>query len=259
MGFFGELLIGLKSYNKALKFTSSHKLWGYYIVPALINLVIVFVIAWAMYHYTSDLSYFLENILGIGEKEGWWVELLDKVLIILLYIIIILFFIKIYKYIILTLLSPVLSLLAEKTQVKLTGVAEPPFQLKRLLKDVARGISVALRSLVIEMGLTIILLLLSLTGFLAPITSVLLIVVECYFLGFSMMDYHYEFKQIPAKESVKLVRKHKGLSIGTGLGLYLIFFIPLVGITFGPMLAVVSAGLGIDQIDQKQLKSANLN
>lgn len=249
MGFFGELLVGINSYSKAIKFTSQHKLWGYYIIPAVINLIIVFVIGWLMYHYTSDLSLFLENLLGIGEKEGWWYDIINYGLSILLYLLILLVFLKIYKYIILTLLSPALSLLAEKTQVALTGVDSAPFSFKQLLKDVGRGISVALRSLVLEIFLTISLLLLSAIPVLTPVTSILLILLECYFLGFSMIDFHHEYQRIPAKQSFKLIRKHKGLTIGNGLGLYLIFLVPLVGITFGPMLSVVSAGIGLHKIN----------
>lgn len=256
MGFFGELFIGIKSYNKALKFTNTHKLWGYYIIPALINLIIVFGIGWVVYNYRGDLSHFLERMLGIDDYDGWWGNIIQYLLNIFIYLVIALVFFKIYKYIILTLLSPILSMLAEKTQVALTGQEAPPFQFSRLLSDIGRGIRIALRNLVLEIGLTIGLLFLSLFPVFAPFTTILLIVLECYFLGFSMLDYHYEFKQVSAKESMRLIRKHKGLAIGNGFGLYLIFFIPIIGLMFGPLLSVVSAGLSIERLEQKQLKAS---
>lgn len=245
MGFFSELTIGLRAYKKAFKFTNTHQLWGYYIIPAFINLMIVAGIGWGIYHYTADLSHVLSGFLGIDEKEGWFWSIIDYTLLLLLYTVIILFFTKIYKVVMLILLSPVLSILAEKTQIILTGNPTKPFNFSKLLKDILRGISIAIRNLFLEITLMVLLVLLSFIPIFAPVATILLLLVEYYFLGFSMMDYHNEYYDISASESIRMIRKHKGLAVGNGFGLYMIFFLPIVGVMIGPPLAVIAAGLSM--------------
>ena len=54
------------------------------------------------------------------------------------------------------------------------------------------------------------------------------------------MDYTNERHQLSIKESVKIVRRKKGLAIGLGLVFYLCLFIPLLGGIISSFLAIIS-------------------
>ena len=95
-------------------------------------------------------------------------------------------------------MAPVMAYLSEKTEQILTGKAFP-FNLGQFMKDVFRGIVMALRNLVIELFLTACLLLLAFVPVIGISSTFLIFLVESYFLGFSMLDYYYERKRYTIK------------------------------------------------------------
>ena len=249
MGFLSKFGLAFKAYKKAVSFTSEHRLWGYYILPALINFTILFFIGWVAIAWLGDLEMILSDWIGIGNGESWWQIGLDYFLKILVYLLIAVIFLKLYKYVILILLSPALAFLAEKTQDILHGGGKP-FDFQQLVKDIMRGIGMALKNLIVESLILLVLFGLSFIAILSPITTVLIVLVECYFLGLSMMDYRNEYKGLSGKESRKVARKHFGFTIGNGMGVYLLMFVPVFGVLFAPLLAVVAAGLGTCQLEE---------
>ncbi|MEM6299656.1 MAG: EI24 domain-containing protein, partial [Bacteroidota bacterium] len=144
------------------------------------------------------------------------------------------------------LLSPVLGMLAEKVQLILLERPEPKFDLNLLLRNIVRGLGITLRNTAVELNFTIILVL---AGFIFPpislFTSLLVILIQAYFIGFGMIDLRNEFLQFSAKKSRKIIRKHAGFSIGNGLGFVLMVFIPFLGILFAPILSVIGSNIGI--------------
>jgi len=253
MNFISKFSFALSSYKKAISFSSEHKLWGYYILPAILNMGIFTLIGWLAYNWTSGLEYQLGEWLGKGTSDAWWRVALDYGLTILIYVLIAIVFLKLYKNIMLLLLSPALALLAEKTQDILQG-GEKPFNMKQFINDVIRGISIALRNLVVEILILIVLFALSFIPIFSPFTAVLMVLVECFYLGFSMIDYRNEYLNISAKDGRKIIKKHKWFSIGIGMGVYLLMFVPIIGVLLGPLLSVVAAGLGIHELEKGNLK-----
>jgi CysZ protein len=65
--------------------------------------------------------------------------------------------------------------------------------------------------------------------------------IECYYLGFSMLDYSCERNKLSTAESIAFIGRHKGLAIGNGIVFYLMHLIVVVGWLLAPSYAVVAA------------------
>ena len=81
-------------------------------------------------------------------------------------------------------------------------------------------------------------------GWLMPIVAVFF---ECFFYGFSMLDYSLERLEISSPDSLAITNKNKGLAFGNGLLFYLMHFLPIIGWVLAPAYAIVAATICIHQ------------
>ncbi|MFT5917612.1 MAG: CysZ protein [Bacteroidia bacterium] len=250
MNFISKFTLGISSYGKAISFVKTHRLWKFLIIPAIINLLLISGVGWLAIGSVGDLQDLISNKLGVGESDSWWSKAADISLQVVIYVLTAVVFVKSYKFLMLLLLSPALALLAEKTQ-NILCKNENSFEMKQFIKDVLRGIGIVIRNLAIELSLLVLLFFLSFIPIFAPFTSILIILVECYFIGFSMIDYRNEYLKLSASDSRKIIKKHRFFAIGNGLGMYLMLLVPLFGVLFAPQLAVVAGGLGIYKLEDK--------
>jgi CysZ protein len=247
MRIFQEFFIGLGAYTQAVTFIGQHRLWRFLIIPALINLAVFLLIGAGIWTTSALLSEWLIDWTNLDQLTGFWGKLLRTTFFILVKIIAFLLYYKLYRYTVLLVSAPALAMVAEKTQEIVTGITHP-FSVAQLLKDMWRGIGISLRNLCMELLLTVPLYLLAFIPFLTPFVAVLILGIESYFVGFSMIDYRNEYRRIPANESIRLINFHKGLAIGNGLVFNLLLTIPLVGVLVGPSLAVVAGGLASEKV-----------
>jgi CysZ protein len=77
------------------------------------------------------------------------------------------------------------------------------------------------------------------------LTAFLVLIIECYYYGFSMVDYSLERKKMSASQSRLFISTHKGLAIGNGMVFYIFHIIPIVGWVLAPSYAVVAATLSL--------------
>ena len=123
----------------------------------------------------------------------------------------------------------------------------------QLGKDSLRGIQIAFRNFLWQTVYLLAIFLLSfipLIGWIAPLAALL---VECYYFGFSMLDYNSERNKLSVPESIRLISNHKGLAVGNGIVFYLLHLVPVIGWLFAPSYAVVAATLSIFKARQKQV------
>ena len=116
-----------------------------------------------------------------------------------------------------------------------------PFSFKQLLKDIARGIKLALRNTLWQTIYTITILLLSLIPLVGWFTPFFALLIECYYFGFSMLDYSCERNKLSSTQSLAFISKHKGLAIGNGIVFYMMHMVIIVGWILAPSYAVVAA------------------
>jgi CysZ protein len=249
-----ELVIGWVAYIKALRFINRHRLWSYVLIPAVINLLLFLGLGVFLWQFAAILSEWLLSITGASTYEGtagnilqWFIRIVVSILTFFLYL-------KLYRYAILLFSAPALALTAEKTQEILTGISHP-FDTRQLLKDIIRGLGITCFNLVVELAFTIPLYILAFIPLLTPVVTLLIIAIESYFVGFSMIDYRNEFRRITAGDSRRLINRHKGLAIGNGLIFNLLLAIPFIGVLVAPTLSVVAAGLAAEQVVDNTIRN----
>jgi len=69
--------------------------------------------------------------------------------------------------------------------------------------------------------------------------------VECYYYGFSMLDYSCERHNLSPSASIGFISQRRGLAIGNGLVFYLMHFVPFVGWVLAPSYALVAATISL--------------
>lgn len=155
-----------------------------------------------------------------------------------------LFYFSLFKFLFLIIGSPLFAYLSEKTEAIMEG-KDFPFNLAQLMKDIWRGIRIALRNLLWQTVYVLSIFILSfipLFGWIAPLVALL---VECYYFGFSMLDYSSERNKLSASQSIEFIGRHKGLAIGNGIVFYLMHLIPIIGWLLAPSYAVVAATISL--------------
>ena len=243
-----EIVTAIQSYYRAHQFISRHRLWKWIIIPGIIYMILF---TGGMYFFWTSsgaaISY-LSELIGIErwlqqQRSGLlsFVFMMSRIMVQLL---LLLFYFSLFKYLWLIIGSPVFAYLSEKTEALLEGT-DYPFSWPQLLKDMLRGIKLALRNALWQTVYTVSILILSfipVAGWIAPVVSLF---VECYYYGFSMLDYSCERHKLSPSQSVAFISNNKGLAIGNGLVFYLMHFIPIIGWVLAPAYAVVAATISL--------------
>jgi CysZ protein len=166
---------------------------------------------------------------------------------IMLRLILFFFYFSLFKFLFLIVGSPVFAYLSEKTSSLIEG-KDFPFHFGQLLKDIWRGIKLALRNALWQTVYMFSILLLSLIPLVGWITPLIGLFIECYYYGFSMVDYSLERNKLSPAASIDFIGRHKGLAIGNGLMFYLMHAIPVLGWVLAPAYAVIAATLSLYKV-----------
>lgn len=243
-----DIITAIQAYFQANRFIAKHKLWKWIFIPGLIYTLLLF---FGMYFFCITSGSAIEwMFLKIGIK-GWmdkmndsWLSFLFIFGRIMLHLVFLLFYFSLFKYIFLIIGSPVFAYLSEKTEAIIEG-KDFPFNLKQLLKDIVRGVKLAFRNVLWQTVYTVSILILSFIPVIGWVTPLIGLLIECYYLGFSMIDYSCERNKLSTSQSIAFIGRHKGLAIGNGLLFYLMHFIPILGWVLAPSYAVIAATLSL--------------
>ena len=243
-----EIVIAIQSYFRAHQFISKHRLWKWILIPGILYMIL-FVVGMFFFWESSDAAVtYLSRRMGIDrwlhqQKSGIlsFFFLMGEIMVRL---ILVLFYFSLFKYLFLIVGSPLFAYLSEKTESIIEG-KDYPFNLKQLLKDVIRGVKLALRNTLWQTVYTVSLLILSFFPVVGWITPVITLFIECYYYGFSMLDYSCERHKLSPSESITYIGNHKGLAIGNGMVFYLMHLVPVVGWVLAPSYAVVAATISV--------------
>ena len=219
-----EIIISIQAYFEAHRFISQHKLWKWILIPGLIYSILFFI--GISFFFTSCNSAIEFVLLKMGVK-GWldrmhdsWLSFFFIVGQIILWLVLLLFYFSLFKFLFLIIGSPVFAYLSEKTESIIEN-KEFPFSFKQLLSDINRAIKIALRNMLWQSVYVITVFILSFIPVIGWVAPVILLFVECYYLGFSMLDYSSERNKMTAQQSIDFIGNHKGLAIGNGIVFYL--------------------------------------
>jgi CysZ protein len=204
----------------------------------------------------SDAVAYLNQVTGLrawlDRMNSGWISFLISFAEFVLSLIMLLFYFSLFKYIWLIIGSPLFAYLSEKTEA-LIEEKDFPFSFSQLLKDMVRGIRLALRNTLWQTVYTLAIVILSFIPIVGWAAPVLALFVECYYYGFSMLDYSCERHQLSPAESIRYVGTHKGLAIGNGVVFYLMHLVPVIGWIFAPAYAVVAATISLYHANNESL------
>jgi len=247
-----DLLIGLRGFSRSFSFALRNGLWWMFLAPVLLWLLFAGGIVWASAGVVDlvtgwlsawDIAVPADGRTGL---EGLWDDIKNffvsaREVIVLVVVKLALWFLfgLVGKYIVLILLSPLLAYASERTEEILAGRVYP-FRTAQFLKDVGRGMLMALRNGGLELLINALLWTLTLfVAVLAPVTVVLLWLVSSWFYGFSMFDYLYERRRMGIRASARAAWGRPGLVLANGMLFNLLMNPPFLNWIIGPLLSVL--------------------
>ena len=243
-----ELVIAIQSYFKAHRFISKHGLWKWILIPGIIYAILFFFGMWLFWSSSTEAITWLSARLGIiqwlKESDNSFLNFIFILGSLMFRLILMFFYFSFFKFLFLIVGSPVFAYLSEKTEAILEG-KEYPFSWGQLMKEIVRGIKLALRNTLWQTVYTLAILILSVIPVVGWITPVIAFLVECYYYGFSMLDYSCERHKLTPSQSIEFISRHKGLAIGNGIVFFLMHGLLFVGWVLAPAYAVVAATISL--------------
>jgi len=214
MSFISDVSLGFKSYYNAILFIKKHNMWYYFLLPILL-FVGVYYLGFVFQEMESDVE--ISDDFSIFYTA--WLMFVKS-----LYAMLAVLFLSFMRYILILLLSPVLSIVSERVERILTG-NKYKFNLKQLIKDIKRTANLAIRNIIWEMGIVygvycvvwILVWLFSLPDWIMKAFDMTFpVIVAFYYYGFGFIDYLNERQRLTIPESVIFVRKHRGFALALG-------------------------------------------
>ncbi|HMQ49427.1 MAG TPA: EI24 domain-containing protein [Saprospiraceae bacterium] len=238
---FNEISDGISSHLKALSLISKHRLWIYCLAPGIISLLLGVAIIGTAWNISDNAADWLMAFYPYewGRKVlDWIAQAFSGLLVLTLGFLL-------FRHIVMAISAPLMSFLSEKVEKILKGDGgAPPFSLPQILSDLVRGITISLRNIIRELFFTFLIFLLGVfIPFLAPIVPVLIFLVQAFYAGFGNMDFCLE-RHFRVRDSVRFVRRYKGLAIGNGTVFLLLLFTGigfLVALPLGTVAATVES------------------
>ncbi|MEJ7735962.1 MAG: EI24 domain-containing protein [Chitinophagaceae bacterium] len=250
-----EIVTAFESYFRAHQFISEHRLWKWIILPGVLYMVMFCL---GLYFFILSSNEAVSYLTALTGLDRWLQQQRSAALSflflmggVMVRLILVFFYFSLFKYMFLIIGSPLFAYLSEKTEALLEG-KDYSFSFTQLLKDILRGVNLALRNALWQTVYTVSILILSFFPLIGWITPVIALFIECYYYGFSMLDYSCERHKLTPSQSVSFIGKHRGLAIGNGLLFYLMHIVPLAGWVLAPAYAVVAATLSL-YYQQKKL------
>ena len=204
-----------------------------------------------MYFFSKTANNFTEWLtLKVGLKS--WLDRMQSSFLgffftlggMVLWMIQMLLYFSLFKYLFLIIGSPIFAYLSEKTAAIMEG-KEYPFSFIQLLQDIIRGIRISLRNALWQTVYMVAILIVAFIPIIGLATPLITILIECYYYGFSMLDYSMERNKKTTSESIFFISHHKGLAIGNGIVFYLMHLLPIVGWLLAPAYAVIAATISL--------------
>lgn len=242
-----EIVIAIQSWGEAHRFIIEHKLWKWVVIPGLIYTLLFIT---GMYFFGKSATEVVEYITHILRLSDWTQRFQNSFLGflftfsgIIFWLTLVLFYFSFLKYICLLIGSPIFAYLSRKTESIIENNEHNPGWAE-IKKEVARGMKTALRNCGWQTVYLVALLLLSLIPVIGWITPLIVLFMECYYYGFSMLDYSFARNNYTPSQSQHFIGRHKGLAIATGI----LFYLMHVLIFFAPAYAIVAATLTVHKV-----------
>jgi len=282
--FIDEFILGLRSCWQGVRFIVEHRFYWYFCIPAILMLIIYYL---GNIILRSEIEADLSNMNGI---VWYFIHVIINISIAILLM-------KFAKYIVVIVLSPLLShvsqrckqLIGEDDRATPSGKHRFRINYQQITKDAKRGVRLALRNILWEYFFFVLILIIASIFWDDPRHSPLFyltIIIGFYYYGFSFMDYDSERRHMNEQESIHYVRSHRGLAMAIGMIYSLLILVPIDmtkmfivsekgTVTFGsfldillhlglwicasiaPILAIVSASIATENLKKREAMAIN--
>lgn len=217
--FFRHLFLGYKSYGSAIQMVIDHRLYIYFLIPCMLMIGIHYLGVWVVNQQQSPA---IDTVRTMNDMV--WYAISQHSLDIVGTVVS-----KSSKYLVVILLSPLFAFVSERIEEILTA-NRYPFNFKQTVKDVKRGVRIALRNVMWEYFFLIVVI--GLTSFLdggikTALFFSLPLLIGFYYYGFSFLDYINERRRLNIEQSIYFIRKHRGVAMAIGSIYSLLFLLPL--------------------------------
>lgn len=237
----------MNSYIRAFRILDKHNLWPVMVLPMILSLLIAIVIVLLAWVTSEDIVLYVTDRYSLKDYDTDIGNVVEVIIALMIRGIVLFLYLKIYRYFVLILLSPVFVKFSELLYKNIDG-EDLKMDLRMYCFCSFRGIRLALRNFLFELLITAGLLFLTLIIlWILPVIPAVILFVESYFFGMVMMDYAHEMDGLPEDRSLEVIRKNAGIAMGNGLIFNLIILLPLIGVILGPILALVAAKVAIDE------------
>ena len=243
-----EIVIAIQSYFKAHRFIMSNGLWKWVLLPGIAYALLFWFGMQYFGRSANTVIEYITNLVGVRDWiqrwENSWLGFFFTFTAIVFWLILMFLYFSLFKYLWLIIGSPIYAYLSERTSAAIEG---REFKLDRdtFLKDIARGVALALRNLLWQTVYILSVLILSLLPVLGWATPLLAFFMECHYFGFSMLDYSCERMGMSRSAGIEYVSRHKGLAIGNGMVFFLMHAVIGIGWVFAPSYAIVAATISM--------------
>ncbi|GAA0874634.1 hypothetical protein GCM10009118_10420 [Wandonia haliotis] len=217
--FFRHLFLGYKSYGSAIQMVIDHRLYIYFLIPCILMIGIHYLGVWVVNQQQSPA---IDTVRTMNDMV--WYAISQHSLDIVGTVVS-----KSSKYLVVILLSPLFAFVSERIEEILTA-NRYPFNFKQTVKDVKRGVRIALRNVMWEYFFLIVVI--GLTSFLdggikTALFFSLPLLIGFYYYGFSFLDYINERRRLNIEQSIYFIRKHRGVAMAIGSIYSLLFLLPI--------------------------------
>ena len=187
-------MIAIQAWSQAHQFIMKHRLWKWILIPGIIYTA-MFVVS--IYFFGKSATGVIEYLTEVTHLNDWLQRFENSLLGflftfagIMLWLTLMFFYFSFFKYIWVIIGSPLFTYLSEKTESIIEG-RESSLTSRDILRDAGRGTKLALRNCLWQTLYLAGLILLSLIPIVGWITPIIAMFMECYYYGFSMLDYSF--------------------------------------------------------------------
>lgn len=249
-----EIIIAIQAYGRAHHLIKQHRLWKWILLPGILYALMFMFSLWFFAHTSNNFFEWLSQKTGLNN----WIKKEDVGLLgfittmssLILWVVIMQLYFSVFKFFFLIIGSPIFAYLSEKTAAILNH-QDIPFSITLLLEDILRGIRIALRNALWQTVYVAAIIFLCLVPLLGWCTPLLALLIECYYYGFSMVDYSMKRNNKNSSESIFFIGQHKGLALGNGLVFYIMHLLPIIGWVLAPAYSVIAATLSVVEISSE--------
>ena len=221
----------IRHYSRAFTYIKAIEGRRYFLFSGIIGVIIFVVLSWVIKSNCSLLTDMLSRFVTID--IAW----LRGVANLFSGALMTLFFLIVYKYLVLICTAPLMSRLSAELEMHHSGI---PTASDGFVSDLIRGIRISVRNIFRELGLSLIILVISFFPMIGIISSPMIFLIQGFYAGFGNFDYWAE-RHLTYRGTVDYMRDHKIMLTSHGMIFVLLLAIPIVGAIIGPPLATAAS------------------